>query len=513
MAVSLRTSVRGCQSALMRPSIFDSSVRIRRLATFSHRGEQNDPRIKATFSPNNKGTGIVLVALSVLGISTYMTTEAQSIPGEVVKHFLFDAKVDTARKAVVKILKRVEVMRKSAMIEGATHMSQQQTEFFNNTEILLRNFAETYKSSLDHTVEALEHSAYSLLTEIDTTFHECGDLVTNQEVTKAAQQIQALLSNFVLISDIPKVIAFYPTCVSPYHKTGYITIECVGVFPPLLSSPKLEPKLFLQNNTYYVTNNLGGILRFHVPFQDVFPDGSPTLCNYTVQIPHLKKGWICNSVDEYQYRGSVSLLPDSPGKIILQSARIETIFQTKEITSLPHEQRSRPDGYNRDAIDIPYTLQTEPGWKIKPGTTKFIVHENKGEKHTSSWRIGPETPDRVTWLVSTRKYKPTKHCDVIRFSIAATVEQAITKTAPEKVEEIVDLRWGNSMEIGLASDKSTITFKAFDGTTKVLTPNYRGKYVEFINKGGRTILSVKSPEEISYFSYHDLEIPSNEKKT
>jgi hypothetical protein len=69
------------------------------------------------------------------------------------------------------------------------------------------------------------------------------------------------------------------------------------------------------------------------------------------------------------------------------------------------------------------------------------------------------------------------------------------------------------MVIGVAGDRSTITFKAFDGTTQVLVPNTRSKYVEFINRGGRTILSVKSPEEICYFNFHKLEVSNNEKKT
>ncbi|MGD0664825.1 MAG: hypothetical protein ABSA17_03730 [Rhabdochlamydiaceae bacterium] len=510
MAVSLRTSVRGCQSALMRPSIFVSSVRIRRFATFSHRGEQHDPRIKATISPNYKGTGIVLLALSVLGISTYMTTEAQSIPGEVVKHFFFNAKVDTARKAVEKILKRIDTMRQSAMTEGFTQMSQQQTEFFNNIELQLQNFAALYERSLDYTVETMGREASSQLAQIDTMVHDWSELIANPDVKKIAQQYQALVSNFALVSDIPKVVAFYPTFVSPHLTDHHIIIECVGAFPPV-SSPEMEPKLILHNNTYPLSENRGGILCFYVPYSDAFPSGNSSLCNYTVQIPHLQKGWFCNSVKDYQYKGSIRVLPESPGKIVLQYAHVETSFETKEISSLSHKQTSRPYGFNRDAIDIPYQLTTEPGWKIKPGTSKFIVHENKGDKKKSSWKLGQETPDRVTWHVSTHKYSPAKHCDKITFTIAAIVERAITNTTTKEKE--VDLKWGDSMVIGVAGDRSTITFKAFDGTTQVLVPNTRSKYVEFINRGGRTILSVKSPEEISYFNFHKLEVSNNEKKT
>jgi hypothetical protein len=495
----------------MRPSIFDSSVRIRRFATFSHRGEQHDPRIKATISPNYKGTGIVLLALSVLGISTYMTTEAQSIPGAIVEHFFFNAKVDTARKAVEKILKKIDTMRQSAMTEGFTQMSQQQTEFFNNIELQLQNFAAIYERSLDYTVATIGHEASSQLAQIDTMVHDWSELIANPDVQKIAQQYQALISNFALVSDIPKVIAFYPTFVSPHLTDHHIIIECVGAFPPV-SSPEMEPKLILHNNTYPLSENRGGILRFYVPFSDAFPDGgSSSLCTYTVQIPHLQKGWFCNSVKDYQYKGSIRVLPESPGKIVLQYAHVETNFETKEISSLSHKQTSRAYGFNRDAIDIPYQLLTEPGWKIKPGTTKFIVHENKGKRHKSSWRLGQETPDRVTWLVSTHKYSPTKHCDKITFTIAAIVERAITNTTTKEKE--VDLKWGDSMVIGLAGDRSTITFKAFDGTIQVLVPNTRGKYVEFINRGGRTILSVKSPEEISYFNFDKLKVANNESKT
>jgi hypothetical protein len=419
-----------------------------------------------------------------------------------IENYFYNEKVDKASDAIQKILTRMDLMKQSAFSE----LSVQQMEFFNNARLALQNFQSIYADSLDQTVAKIGKEASIQLSQIDTMVHTWTNSVLNPDASKTAQQLQGLFSNCLLIKDHPKVIAFHPTFVAPMQRENYVLIECVGAFPPVLS-PDMEPKLVTQNNTFPVTDSAHGFIRFAVPFHVLFPEGEQPItdirtASYSVHIPYIQKGYIFNRTVEQTYKGSIVLLPESPGKIVVKSAQVNKMTEEETITSPTFRQESRPRGLNATEIDHPYTLQTKPGWEIVPGSSKFLVVENKGRRQTSSWRLGKETPSFATWRVSTRKYRPVDHCDKVIFKISAVVRRDIQTVTPSETEH--SLKWGDTIQLGSLGDDFSVTLHNFDGTTHTLVGTTFGKYMDLKIHNGQATLAVKSPDQISSFNVQNM---------
>ncbi len=421
------------------------------------------------------------------------------VVGGAVSTYFYNAKVDKTRDAVQKVLGQIETMSQNLLTQGFTGLSLQQMEFFNNARLLLLNFKTVYADSLDRTVESIGREASTQLSQIDAMVHNWTS--GNPDMAGTVTTVVALATNLInKVNDSPQIMSFSPTFVAPLQKDGFVIIECVGIFPAVLS-PEMEPKLVAHNNTYPTTDHTTGMIRFSVPFKALFPDNPQTSgpvrrAAYTVQIPHLQKGRIWNTRADHEYKGSVTLLPESAGKIILQSAQVEKVVEQKVITSESIKQTSRPYGFNKTELNHPYTLSTEPGWEIVPGSTKMIIEGNKGK---TAWTLLHDNPSQVTWGVSTYKYKPVKHCGKIRFRISALAKRTLeTKYTSEKE---IRLKWGDSLEIGHAGAVFSVTLHGFDGTTQALVANTYEKYVDYVVRNGKVILSVKPPEKISSYPF------------
>jgi hypothetical protein len=428
--------------------------------------------------------------------------------GGVLQGHFYNAKVDKTREAVQKVLNQMNEMSQSLMATGFSGMSMQRIELFNAINLQLQNFTVVYADMLDLTVKKIGKEASSQLYQIDTIVHDLTKEVTGPEMQKQISKLAGIALNLPLLKDIPRLVAFFPTFVAPSGGNYNVLIECAGTFPTIPGSTRrLKPILLVGEKKFFCIQNPSLKIHFSVPFNDLFPqDEKPSttmrMTSFTVRIPYIEKGWIYNSATLYEFKGSVTLLPDSPGKVVLQFTKFKEIIETKEISSHSYIQNSRKNGLNKTLENQPYTLSTELGWQIVPGSQEFLADENKGDRKTAAWSLASVQPSHVTYLVSTFHYDPPKHCDKLTFHVTAIVSRTF-KTTETSTEE-VSLKWGDSITIDPSKGDFTASYVCFDGTTTALQPNTFEKYVTLAMRDGKSILSAKAPEYIASFNFHQL---------
>ncbi len=431
------------------------------------------------------------------------------VDGTISNHF-FNSKVDKVEGAITRISNQIDENLRSLMTTGFTGLSMQQIELFGHAKLLLQDIQTVYSKVMNETVERAGKEVEEKLHQVDAMVYGWMAAVTKPDIVSTVSQVQAVISNFSLwLQDRPLITAFTPMFTTPYCRGNDIFLRCIGLFPPVTSVAG-RPSLKAGVNTFYPVSNLSGELCFSVPFYELFPDSNETklrIAAYSIQIPYLERGRFYNQKAVQTYQGMITLLPESPGKIVVSSVKIDEVEEKKPIVSPGYFQTSRKYGFNRTELNHPYTLSAEEGWEIVKGTTYFHVDELKGRPRPRMERsLAQEFPTHVTWQVSTYKYPPEKHCDKVRFRISA-VQRRVMKKEEKDAQEMV-LKWGHSFALETTGINYSIMLHAFDGTTQALTANTHGRYVDLLNKGGKLLLVVKGVDELSTFKFHELRTTS-----
>ncbi len=448
--------------------------------------------------------GIVGGILSGIGI-----IQESGIISGAVKAYFFDSKVDKTRDAVQKILQQAHQVGESLLASGFSGISMQRVEFFNALNLQLQNFTVAYADMLDMTVDKISRSAANALFQMDTMVHDWARELTGPKMEKQVAELKGIALSFPLVKDSPKVTAFFPVFVAPTKENCNVQIECIGQFPSVDGDrADLRPSISIRGKKFEYIQNPSLKIYFSVPFDTLFsreekPSNMMQTTSFTVRIPYLQKGWVCNGVVNYDFQGSLTLLPDFPGKVVLQFKKPTTSTENKDLHSQVYLQNSRKDALNKTVENKPYTLSTEPGWNIVAGSSKFHVVEKKGTRQTSSWNLSVDQPTSVTYNVSTFHYDPPfKHCDKLTFQITAVMRRVISKT--EVSSEEVRLKWGDSMGIDASKGDCSAMYHCFDGTSQFLQLNTFGPYMTYVMRNGQIVLGARSPEYISSFNFHLL---------
>jgi hypothetical protein len=433
---------------------------------------------------------------------------ASAVEGAI-EGYYFDRRVDKLSEAVEKVMTSAHQKAKSFMAEGFSGLTIQQIELFSHIDLSLVSIKNVYESQMNLTVDKVDKKAQEFLASLDKVVYGWKRELLSPEMQRLAYEAKAVLNSLPFIDSRPKVTAFSPVFVAPSSREFNILIKCFGNFP-VLSNSEVRPSLVLNQNEYSSIYNQPEIA-FSIPLYDLFPLGGNSThgirtASFDVKIPY-DENWFWSRVwpskTSYNYQGAIYCLPESPGKVTIHYTKLREEEEIDMITSDQKWQNSREiegGGSGCSLIKQPHSLKTKVGWKIVPDTVQFHVDENKGKKKNSislknKWELYEDTPEQVTYLVTTHTYDPIEHCGKIRFRISATISRTYLVKETTKEEHV--LKWGESVVIDESKGSWVIHFDSFDGLHNEISGYGRSRFFRVEPSGGNPMLSIDAPEQVS----------------
>jgi len=404
---------------------------------------------------------------------------------------------DIVSQAIKRISHQVEVRLQTLFETELTAATLPQIEILSQADLLLQNVQLIYANVMNQRVENAGQVKTDL-TEIDSLIYDHMNGIDESNIGATFEKVQTIISSLSKYKSIPIIAAFSPSFVTPFYQEGNIDIRCFGRVPP-------EATLRINNKTISKEPKED---YFSVPFFDLFPDlqnvSQSTLqkATYSLEVPY-QWGYWSKTVKVYQ--GIITLLPASPGKIETQGVRVEEEVEKKLIVTPTRKQTSRPYQFDRTVKNHPYHLDAETGWEIEKDSATFHADEVKGRPHHRiKWSRLSESATRVTYIVTTHRYRPHNHCDKILFRISAIQTRTVPKE--KNTSEELQLKWGLGRKLDVDANYS-IVWHSFDGTKQPLKPGFYSRFLGLREKEGWLCLIVNEKEDLSYFQFHRLIVP------
>lgn len=165
------------------------------------------------------------------------------------------------------------------------------------------------------------------------------------------------------------------------------------------------------------------------------------MIGFNVKIPYVAgKGWFGDKIAHISHKGWISLLPDSPGRIILEYITAREREERKIISQL-YTQSSKEEGEDQSIIDRTHILAPESGWSLIKGSSELHIIQNQGKDN--SWKFASEEPQKVTCQITTQKHSSDKDSGQLTFEIRAVMIK--TNTGFEQRREEFNLKWGGGI--------------------------------------------------------------------
>ncbi|MBP7074381.1 MAG: hypothetical protein KBA81_03235 [Rhabdochlamydiaceae bacterium] len=416
-------------------------------------------------------------------------------------HF-FDA-TDIVSQAIKKISNQTEESLRFLFETELKTATLPQIEVLGQADLLLQNIQLVYENARNQKIENAGQVKTDL-TEIDALIYDHMNGIDESNIRTTLERVQTIISSLSKHKNMPIIAAFSPSFVTPFYHEGNIDIRCFGRVPP-------EATLRVNNKT--VSKEIGNDY-FSVPFFDLFPDlqnaSRSTLqkATYSLEVPY-QSGYFHGSKTVKVYQGIITLLPDSPGKIETKGVRVEEEVEKKLIVTPTRKQTSRPYQFDRTVKNQPYHLDAEPGWEIEKDSATFHPDEVKGRPHHRvKWSRLSESATRVTYIVTTHRYRPHDHCDKILFRISAIQQRTVHKE--KNTTEELQLKWSLGSKLTVDANYS-IVWHSFDGTKQSIKPDFYSRFLGLREKEGRLWLIVNEKEDLSLFQFHRLTVPLDPK--
>jgi hypothetical protein len=410
-------------------------------------------------------------------------------------HF-FDV-ADVVSQAVKKVADQVERRLRTLFETELTPATLSQIEVLGQADLLLQNVQIIYENVMNQRVDSAGQVKIDLK-EIDSFIYDHMNDINEPNIRAGLERVQAIINNLSKYKKMPLVTALSPEFVTPFYQEGNIDIRCFGRVPT-------EATLRINNK---VISREPKKDYFSVPFFDLFPDlqnvSQSTLqkATYSLEVPYQSGYW---SKTVKVYRGTITLLPASPGKIVTQGVRVEEEIEKKLIVTPTRKQTSRPYQFDRTVKNQPYHLDAELGWEIEKNSATFHADEVKGRPHPKvQWSFLSESATRVTYVVTTHRYKPHDHCDKILFRISAVQQRTVQKE--KKTTDELQLAWGLGIKLTLDANYSMI-WHSFEGTKIPLKPGFYNRFLGLREKEGWLWLVINEKENLSLFQFHRLNVP------
>lgn len=348
-----------------------------------------------------------------------------------IENYFYDKKVDKLRDAVDKVMSNAHQKAEALMADGFSGLTVQQIDFFNHVDLSLQGVKNIYEAEMNLTVDKVDQKAQAILASVDTIVHNWTRELINPQMQQLVYEARAIVNSLPFVDHRPRLTTFSPTLVAPSSKPFNILIRCIGNFPSFPDS-KARPTLHFNQKEYLSIRNQPDIA-FAVPLHDLFPLGGNSMhgirsASFEVKIPYADQSYWSYFLSLFRpseacdiYQGSISLLPESPGKITIYYTKMKKVEEKETIVSEEYRQSSRPEDVGENMgfyFGFPlkklYTLQAKAGWKIVPESVQFHVKSNKGAKENvealkNKWNLHEVTPEKATYQVTTHYYEPVDH--------------------------------------------------------------------------------------------------------
>ncbi len=286
----------------------------------------------------------------------------------------------------------------------------------------------------------------------------------------------------IIPATAPQVLSISPRCVVIPSASTNIVLEIKGYFP---STDRPIPVLIFRESEVTLLQAQLNALTFSVPSSLLFPATSkdPVVVG-RLQIP---------SEPPHAYPIPIGKLPSLTGRVTIEHTDIQTKpgpLQRRE--SPVYHQSSRGD---RRDITRDYTVMATPGWKIFNARLDIDYNSFSGQP---CYKEKSRTNTSVTFEVKTKQNgRRNDTTNNIRFKIAYEEFQdvaysVVTRDAP------FDLRWGESKTFAYPLNKSTISFKPFDGSPKrtFTKPTSDDTLVTISDTSGNITITARKAEDV-----------------
>lgn len=433
-----------------------------------------------------------MTAITQPSLTNTITDAIKDFPlADTVKHYFLMKEMDRAGEIVKRII--ADIYQKGLSMETAISgtLSFQQVHLLNHLMLAAYNFQSIYKEEMEKTIDKVDAVVKNRLEHLATIVYSATHgLLKNTEIQIQLQQYEALAHTYLSMSGgKPIVTGVYPLCVAPSKEQNDVSIQCSGFFPNVADS-LLTPILTLKEQKFEPVKNIG-ILEFAIPYKLLFSDDNDSLkaIEYTLKLPH--RNPTSNEVEKMAFKGWLSLLPPSPGKVLLEYIELK-----KEVLTEPRHyhfwQDSRPvraGGCGFTLIDQPYTLHAGEGWTIVPGSSKVVCPKIEGN---ASARLGSEGPAAAVFLVTTHHVKVNGFYGRIECGISAVATRTVE--IPERKVQPLDLSWRDSFQIDPTKHKNwKVHFEAFNGLKSVYSGNTEDLFISIKTPGGVPTISMTVP--------------------
>lgn len=340
--------------------------------------------------------------------------------------------------------------------------------------LAIQNFEVVYKDLLKDTFEEVNKTVQGTLENVRSVVMELEKGIA-ADVEKIIGDAQTVINALPFTDKHPQMARFSPTYVAPSLNAYEFTLMLKGNFPQA-QDKDFTPYLVIGDRRYELIENTTQSLKFRIPISALTRGGSATsfgtieagiFIPYDLGLFHKKK--------VATYKAVIGVLPSSPGRIIFRHKEIKQFIETKSLSTPTFYQHSSDD----DLIDIHYTADGPPaGWTVQPGSSNFVLEwaqGNQNEDWSYNWeRDNPSVSYRVTTI-----HRSWGTSGKLNFHITYNTETQ--REEIQWIDEVLDLRWGDSR-----------TFEYSPGYWKVLFDSFDGKHNEISGSEVLPFLIVRS---------------------
>lgn len=321
----------------------------------------------------------------------------------------------------------------------------------------LDDFRSAYEPELDTSVDRLDRTTSKKLQEMQTIVDTYTDRF-DATVKGLASSAQQLVNTLPLAGKVPQVRAFTPRFVAP-TTSARIEVSVLGNFPQA-AVPDYLPTLAAGTTTLQPAGNTTGSLTFSVPRERLSPGSATAISPTSLQLSVPYK--TTNPVSRRRtatFQLLLGSLPASPGSLTL----VRTVqIPTTEITHVVGPSYTLDSGNDkRDHVDNLYYARPDPGRRVIPDTSAFVVTWHRGQENRSwCWRWDRRTPEGVSAYVTTW-WKALYAHGGVQFHFE--FDQALTRYVPQDVSTPLALGWGDQRAVTVVAGHWKLLYHSFDG--------------------------------------------------
>ncbi len=361
-------------------------------------------------------------------------------------------------------------------------------ELGNQLKIAIENFKIDYETALDQRFNQIDRLAHEKIGELNEMIEEF-DRGHETSISQRCEKIKHWMNGLPSAPLVTAVTPLFVVINDEDDEDKSISVEFTGNFPPRKQG--LPPPTLIVNEPdvkVTLTKESEKSLKFSVPILGFCCENDTISPNIgELQISRIGKN---QETLRNTYSVTILTLPFDPGtlEITYQMKREERIVRSR--TSVPLIQDSSQKAEFK-SITHPYHFKPGPGWKIVPGTTKFVTNGSKGNFNLVCIKDDEES---VIWELFTKSVSKGPSGEV-NFSITFDEYQIVKKDEQER--RLVELEWGCDVYESEIPEDAHFIFTSFDGNQRSWKQDtdepFSNSYIEATKRGKNMVFKAKLP--------------------